>query len=216
MRERFRSGGIDHFADHEALELLLYYAIPRINTNEIAHRLIHRYGTLADVLEAPMEDLQQVKGIGQEAATFLHVVSSVVRKAKMEQSQRDMPMTSTEAAGSYLLECFAGEKTEVIYLLCIDSKGKLLHTKRLDEGGIESVEVNIRKLVECALLSKASAVILSHNHPSGVALPSGDDYSTTIEVQRALAPLGVRLLDHIIVADGDFVSMADSGYIKVL
>ncbi|WP_409967884.1 DNA repair protein RadC [Bengtsoniella intestinalis] len=216
MRERFRSGGIDHFADHEVLELMLYYAIPRINTNEIAHRLIDRYGTLADVLEAPVEDLEQVEGIGRGAATFLHLVPSVVRKAKMDQSSRELAMTSTEAAGTYLLECFAIEKVEVIYMLCIDRKGKLIACKRLGDGGMKSVDINVRKLMEYALLTGATGVILSHNHPSGVALPSEDDYIATAMVYNALDTIGVTLMDHIIVADGDFVSMADSGYLRDL
>lgn len=216
MRSRFRSGGIDHFADHEVLELLLYYAIPRIDTNEIAHRLIDRYGSLLDVLEAPVEDLEQVEGIGKAAATLLHLVPVVMRKAKLEQAQRDLAMTSTEAAGMYLLECFGGEKTEAVYMLCIDKKGKLIARKKLGVGTFNSANIDVRKLVEYALLTGAFGVILSHNHPSGVALPSQDDYIATMKVYGALDAIGVKLMDHIIVADGDFVSMADSGYLKEL
>ena len=102
----------------------------------------------------------------------------------------------------------------MIYQLCLDRKGKLLACKRLSEGGSAAAELNIRRLVENALLSSASAVILSHNHPSGIALPSREDYTTTRRVQEALATIGVELLDHIIVAEDDYVSLADSGILQ--
>ena len=131
----------------------------------------------------------------------------------MEDAAKDTILNTTEKAGAYLLEQFAGEKNEVIFQLCLDRKGKLVACKRLAEGGVSNAEIGIRKLVENTLLTSASAVILSHNHPSGVALPSQDDYITTQRVKDALATIGVPLLDHIIVADGDFVSLSDSGFL---
>ena len=213
MRARFLETGLDAFADHEALELLLYYAIPRKDTNGIAHELMSRYGTLEAVLSAPVEDLMRVEGIGEQAAVLLKLVPKVVQKARLS-ANKDTILNSTERAGSFLLERFRGEKNEVIYQLCLDKKGKLLSCRRLNEGGADSSELNLRRLVENALLASASAVILSHNHPSGIALPSTEDYVTTERVQEALRMVGVTLVDHIIVADDDFVSMADSGILK--
>ena len=120
-------------------------------------------------------------------------------------------LNSSERAGAYLLERYAGETREAVYMLCLDRKGKLLACKRLADGDASSANLNIRKVVETALLTSASAVILSHNHPSGVALPSADDEPATRQVREALSTIGVALADHIIVADQDFVSMADSG-----
>lgn len=211
MRRRFCESGLDGFADHEALELMLYYAIPRRDTNELAHRLMERYGSLAAVLAAPVEDLQRVDGIGENAAIFLKLVPAFCRKAKLSSAGQDVILNSTEKAGAYLVERFAGERNEVIYQLCLDRKGKLLSCKRLSEGGADNANLNVRRLVENALLASASAVILAHNHPSGIALPSREDYSTTRQVQEALRTVGIPLVDHIIVAEDDFVSMADSG-----
>ena len=213
MRLRYRRSGLDAFAEHEALELLLYYAIPRQDTNPIAHRLMERYGSLSAALTAPVEDLMQVEGIGESAAILLHLVPEIWKKARLEEVGRETVLNSSERAGAYLLERFADEKNEVIYQLCLDRKGKLLACKRLTEGGVASADLNIRQLVANALFTSASAVILSHNHPSGVALPSQDDYRTTDRAKEALATIGVTLADHIIVADGDFVSLADSGYL---
>ena len=212
MRQRFLKGGLEHFADHEALELLLYYAIPRRDTNPIAHALMERYGSLSAVLSAPVEDLKQVEGIGESAAVLLALAPALVRKARLAETER--VMNTAELAGVYLLERFEGEKNEVVYQLCLDRKGKLLSCKRLGEGGISSAQLDIRRLVENAILASASGVILAHNHPSGIALPSQDDYAATDSAKRALSTIGVDLLDHIIVADDDFVSMADSGYLS--
>ena len=214
MRQRFMTGGLDAFADHEFLELLLYYAIPRRDTNPIAHALMERYGSLPAVLSAPMEDLKRTEGIGESAAVLLHLVPQVCRRARLAQVGEDQVLNSSERAGAYLLECFDGESREVIYQLCLDRKGKLLACKRLGEGSVASADLDVRRLVENAILTGASAVILAHNHPSGVALPSDGDYTATMRVRAALNAIGIELADHIIVADGDFVSMADSGYLS--
>lgn len=213
MRQRFLKSGLDAFADHEALELLLYYAIPRRDTNPIAHALMERYGSLSAVLAAPVEDLKKVEGVGESAAILLKLAPQLYRKAKMSDAEQETILSSVERVGAYLLERFAGEKNEVVYQLCLDRKGKLLVCKKLGEGGVASADLDIRRLVENALLTGASSVVLAHNHPSGVALPSRDDYAATDRAKTALAVVGVALTDHIIVADGDFVSMADSGYI---
>ena len=213
MRRRFLQGGLEPFADHEALELLLYYAIPRRDTNPIAHALMERYGSLSAVLTAPVEDLKKVEGIGESAAVLLKLAPQLYRKAKLSDAEQETVLNSVERVGAYLLERFAGEKNEGVYQLCLDRKGKLLACKKLGEGGVASADLDIRRLVENALLTGASSVVLAHNHPSGVALPSQDDYAATDRAKAALAVVGVALTDHIIVADGDFVSMSDSGYL---
>lgn len=214
MRKRFENGGLEYFADHEALELLLFYAIPRRDTNPIAHALMERYGSLSAVLNAPLEDLRKVDGIGENAAVLLRLVGQMEPKARLAEADAAQPITSAEAAGRYLLERFYGVRHEEAYQLCIDRKGKLLTCKRLTEGSDSYVEMDVRRIVENALLSSASGVIIAHNHPSGIALPSADDISTTRRVKEALRTISVQLIDHIIVADGDFVSLAQSGYLE--
>ena len=211
MRRRFRETGLEGFADHEALELLLYYAIPRRDTNPIAHALMDRYDSLSAVLNAPVEDLQKVEGIGESAAVLLSLVARISRKARLADAAQETVLNSSERAGTYLLERFSGETREQVYLLCLDRKGKLLACKRLADGDVASADLNIRKVVETALLTSASAVILSHNHPSGVALPSHEDEIATIQIRDALAAVDVHLVDHIIVADDDYVSLRHEG-----
>ena len=112
------------------------------------------------------------------------------------------------------MEYFSGERNEVVYQLCLDRKGKLLTCKRLGEGGISSAPLDVRKLVENAILNNASAVILAHNHPSGVAAPSPEDFAATEQARAALATIQVPLADHIVVADRDFISFAESGFLE--
>lgn len=202
VRRRFLEGGLSGFADHEILELLLCYAIPQGDVNPLAHALMDRFGSLSGVLSAPVELLTQVKGVGERTAVLL-------RLADME---REVILNTRENVGAYLLELFSQERNEAVYQICLDGKGKLLACRRLGEGSASAVNLDMRKVVENAILHSASSVILAHNHPSGIALPSSDDQAATEQVRVALGAIGVRLEDHIIVADGDFVSFSESGF----
>ena len=206
-KDRFRDYGLRGFADHEVLELLLYYAIPRRDTNPIAHALMERYGSLSAVLTAPVEDLKKVEGIGESAAILLRLAPQIYQKAQLAEYERDMPMSSVTAVGKYLTERFIGERNEVVYQMCLDQKGKLLACKRLGEGGVTSANLDLRKMMEHVIATGASAVILAHNHPSGVAEPSDEDWAANRQARAALKTIRVPLIDHIVVADGDFVSM---------
>ena len=206
--------GLEGFADHEALELLLFYAIPRRDTNPIAHALINRYESLSKVLNAPVEELASVEGIGENAAVLIRLVSQLNQKAGLPSGKKPVVIRSTVEAGNYLVRRFAGERGETAFELCLDRKGKLLSCKRLGQGGDLSVNFDIRQLVANALLFSASSVILAHNHPSGEAAPSHSDYAATERVRAALRAVDIELADHIIVADSDYVSMRDSGCIR--
>lgn len=209
-KQQFLQHGLDGFADHEVLELLLFYAIPRRDTNETAHLLLQRFGTLRGVLTAPMEELQKVEGVGANAAALLHLIDCTVRRAETEVRE-EMILHSVESAGTFFCRLLRDERREVLYQACLDAKGKLLSYRRLSSGTTSMAPVSVREVVENALRIDASSVLLGHNHPSGVALPSEQDRQVTLQIQQALATMGIILADHIVVADGDFVSMAASG-----
>jgi len=210
-KQRFLEMGLDGMPDHKVLELVLYYAIPRRDTNETAHLLIRQFGSLQGVLEADAEELQRVPGVGRNTATLLKLMLAVKQRLQRTVPLPTFPVHSGEEAGAYFVEKMAREKREVLYLMSLDAKGKVLSSKLAATGGVNTTAVSVRQVVDMALRSGASAVILAHNHPSGVALPSRADQVMTRQLADALRPLGIRLLDHIVVADGDFVSMADSG-----
>ena len=210
-KEQFRMHGLDAFADHEVLELLLYYAIPRRDTNPVAHRLMERFGSLDGVFSATVEELEEVEGMGKNAATLLALWMPLYRRVRTKPKAKETVLNSTEQAGQYFMDLFFGMRREELYEACLDAKGKLLACCRIAEGGVDAVNISTRRLVENALKCGASAVILAHNHPSGIALPSPDDNTTTLALWDALRAVGIPLIDHIIVADEDYVSLRDNG-----
>ena len=211
LRNRFLTDGLDHFNEIQALELLLFYAIPRRDTNEIAHALLDRFKTLAQVLDAPVEELKKVPGVGENAATFLSLVSAAGRYYLVSQSRQIEILDSVAQCGAYLMPRFRGKRNETVMMVCLDAKCKVLCCREIGEGSVNSAAVPIRKLVECALAANATSVILAHNHPSGVACPSDEDRFTTMRVAEALDMVDVILVDHLVVSDEDFVSLRESG-----
>lgn len=212
MKERFLKEGLDHFSDIQVLELLLFYAIPRQDTNPIAHALLERFGSLPQVLEAPVEELEKVPGVGPSAALLLNLATAVGRYYMVQRSQNVTILNTIQACGDYLKSVFIGRRTELVYLLCLDAKCKVLCCREVAEGSVNSANVPIRRIVEMGLAANATSVILAHNHPSGIAIPSDEDVATTHRVAAALRMVDIQLVDHIVVADDDYVSMVQSGH----
>ena len=212
VRERYLKEGLDGFSEVQVLELLLFYVIPRQDTNPIAHRLIDRFGSLYQALEAPVEELEKVEGIGPNAALLLSLITAVARVYAVNRTEKQKILRTIEDCGEYLKSFFIGRRSEMVYLLCLDAKCKVLGCREIGEGSVNSANVPIRRIVETALGLNATSVVLAHNHPSGIALPSGEDVLTTHRVAAALSTVDIVLVDHIIVADDDYVSMVQSGH----
>ncbi len=214
LKERFLQDGLDNFTQVQVLELLLFYCIPRQDTNPIAHALLERFETLSQVLEAPVEELEKIPGMGRSAATFLHLMAQSSRYYQINRAMQSKVLTTIEQCGAYLCPFFIGRPNETVFLLCLDAKCKVLCCKHIGEGSINSAAVPIRRIVQTALAANASSVVLAHNHPSGLALPSREDVQTTRRLAIALDAVDVTLIDHIIVAEDDFVSLVQSGYYR--
>lgn len=210
--QRFLEEDLDNFESHNVLELLLFYAIPRKDTNELAHVLIDTFGSLKGVFDAPYEELVKVNGIGPNAAALLKLVPSLTR-TYYSSDARGMILDTSEKSGEYFLPYYIGQTEEVVRLACLDAGGKVISNQILHRGSANAAEVNIRKIVNIALRNNAMGVILAHNHPGGLPLPSEEDVATTKSIREALIPMGILLMDHIIVAGQDYVSMARSGII---
>ena len=212
MKDRFRAEGLDHFSDVQVLELLLFYCIPRKDTNPIAHGLLNAFGSLAQVMDASVEELAKVPGMGDSAATFLSLITAVGRYYQVNKAMNVEILSSIDKCGQYLIPFFYGRRNETVFLLCLDAKCKVLCCKEIGEGSVNSAAVPVRRIVEAALGVGASTVILAHNHPSGIAVPSTEDILVTGRVYSALRMVDIVLADHIVVADEDYVSMVQSGY----
>lgn len=211
--QRFLEEDLDNFEPHNVLELVLFYAIPRKDTNELAHVLMDTFGSLKGVFDAPYEELLKVGGIGPNAAALIKLVPSLTRMYYSSE-QNGVILDSSEKSGAYFLPYFIGQTEELVRLACLDASGKVICNQILHRGSVNAAEVNIRKIVNIALRNNAMGVILAHNHPGGLPLPSEEDVWTTKRIREALLPMGILLMDHIIVGDQDYVSMARSGILS--
>ena len=211
-RDQFLRCGAESFAEHELLELLLFYAVPRKDTNPIAHELINRFGSLQGVLSAPLEELMKVPDVGKNAAVLIQLIAPLYRQSLIFAADHEVILDTRERIGDYFRDIFIAHPAEVMYQLCLDAKGRKLDVSKVGEGDVGSVGLNVRRIMENALRTRAVMVVLAHNHPSGVAFPSEEDKVATSMAREALENMGVRLVDHFIVADNDYISMAESGY----
>lgn len=203
MKARLLEGS--SFADHELLELLLYYAIPRRDTNPIAHALIERFGSLRGVLEAPSAELMQTPGIGEHAAALLELLPVVAKRYYMDSAAHIRLRTPREAV-QYTINMLFGKTNEMVWLLCLDMQHNLAGKELISQGTLDRSAMYIRNVAAAAMRYNAARVILAHNHPTGSPRPSAEDVSATLEVIRALAPLEVAVSDHIIVSGQSYYS----------
>ena len=212
LKEQFLNHG-DGFHDHQLLELLLCYAIPQGDVNGLAHRLLDLFGSLAGVLDARPEALEQVPGVGEHTAVLLKLIPVLSGRYQADRAGMGTILDSTQAAGQYLRPYFSqGARYEMAYLVCLDGKYKVLGCHKLDEGTVNAAEITPRKMVEIVLAHNATAAILAHNHLSGLALPSNADLMSTQQLRAILRSVDVELLDHLIFTDDDMVSLKDSGF----
>lgn len=216
LRSRFLEEGLDGFEDHQVLELLLFQAIPRLDTNPVAHRLIQRFGSLSAVLEADPKDLASVEGVGSNAAAFLSMIPQVTRRYFMDRVRHSRKTLNTsEAAKEYLVPLMAGRPEEVFYVICLDSQLRVLYPSLISEGTVKDALVHPRRVVEEAVRHKAASVILAHNHPAGSVRPSSHDHKLTRHLVQALGAINVQVVDHIIVAGEHTYSFQREGTLPV-
>ena len=147
LRKRYMAEGLDHFTEVQVLELMLFYCIPRKDTNELAHRLLERFGSLSQVLDTRQEDLMQVEGIGENAALFLSLFPSVARYYDTNQASRVTVLKDVDECGKYLLGYFKNRINETVFLLCLDAKRKVLCCQMVGEGSV-NFPVFLPKLLE--------------------------------------------------------------------
>lgn len=212
LRKRFLKCGLDDFEPHNVLELLLFYAIPQRDTNELAHRLLQRFGSLSAVFDADFEALCQVQGVGANTAVLLKMMPDLFRRYQDEQDSAGLVLKSTEQIGEFLRPKFIGRKKEMIFLLCLNSKGQVVFADFIIEGTINSAPMYTRNILETVLRTQAVAAILAHNHPGGLAIPSNADLVATRTVSDALAAAKIKLIDHFIFAGSDYTSLRSSGF----
>lgn len=202
LRQKLAEHGLDSFLPHEALELLLTYAIPRKDTKPIAWALLKKFGSLAEVLDADEKQLREIDGIGEYAAQFLKLIRAVFKIYSLNHVQLKPSIRSPQQVIDYCKASLADKQEECLELIFLSVRNTVIGTQVVASGLLDQVAVSPRKIVECALKAQAAALILVHNHPSGDASPSKEDIALTQEVINAAALFSIRVLDHIIIGKG--------------
>lgn len=209
MRKKFLLNGFDNFEDHEILEFMLFYAIPRKDTNEIAHLLIEKFGSLDAILDAPINLLKEVSGIGESAAIFIKMISSLARTYIERKNNAKNNYKDESDLNQRIALKFIGRTEETVAIMLLDAKGKIIYDGIINKGSVNSVDIYLRKIIELITLYNASSILIAHNHPSGIAVPSQEDIETTVKLSNIFQSMNINFLDHIIVADHDFVSLKE-------
>ena len=210
VKNEFLTRGLEGWPDHRVLELLLFYAIPQGDVNPLAHELIDRFGSLAKVLDASPDELSKVPGLGEHSVALLKIIPALGGRYVAQRSGPGELVHTAYKAAELLSPCFYGAANEMVYVLCLDAKGKLLGIRKVSEGNILNSDVNIRRVAEICMALGAVYIYLAHNHTSQLAFPSAEDWQCTDVIKCALAPLGVSVVDHLIFVEGDVVSLRES------
>jgi len=216
LKERFLTEGAERFTDEDLLELLLMFGIPYKDTRLIARSLLNTYKTLDKVIDAPLEELIEFKGLGKKAVLPLKVVKEVARRYLKAKALKSICLRAPQEVYDYLRYEMKNLKKEVLKAIFLDASSKVISIETLFEGTVTETAVYPRELFLKAFNLGAVSIILVHNHPSGKLEPSSHDLSLTEKLILAGSMLHIKILDHIIIADSGYFSMAENGIIEEL
>ena len=203
IRASYSARGLDGMADHEVLELLLTYAIPRKDVNPIAHHLLNTFGSLTNVMQANAKELMRVEGVGEQTASFLRMLFDVHRRLNLQSMQTAngaVRLMTPQDACRYALALASEDRYETLRVISLDAAMTVIHADVLSVGTLRKVGFEPRRVIETALLHSARYVILTHNHPSGILVPSSDDIETAKMIQEVAAKLEIDVRDQLILA----------------
>lgn len=208
VRQRFiKSGSLDSFADHEILELVLFYAYPMKDTNELAHKFINEYGSLYELMSDTPENLMKRLNINENTAVLISMLPYVNRRYMQGSFGKGKPKIDSFSAASRLFtSLLVNERLERVYLLFLNAQKRLTKISKLNEGMVDGVFISAEGIIKESLSCNAKYAFMGHNHPGGGSEPSENDLAATRMVVDALAGVGIQLLDHIIVCSSDYLS----------
>lgn len=214
MRSRFLETGFAGFEPHQVIEMILFYTCPRKDTNELAHRLINHFGSVAGILDADVSELTAINGITENTAVLFKIITKTLPLYYNTRTE-NIVIDSTAKLKELFIPCFVGLDHEEFWVACFDNNLKLISNKMLFSGSVSASAVNTRTVVEFVIKSKSSMTAFAHNHPKGSAAPSTEDIRTTRMVNDIFKGLGITLMDHIIVGEANTVSMRESTCLSI-
>ncbi|MCD8215422.1 MAG: hypothetical protein LUC97_07270 [Clostridiales bacterium] len=210
-----KEGGLDSFADHQILEFLLFYAYPQGDTNEIAHKILNEFGgSLTALLNADADEIKRRCGVTERTAALISLVSDIAGIYVKRLNEQPKYLDTPARVRQYAVSRFIGKTSDVetFYIICLTEKNKkmaLIKDLVISSNSVNSIELSMKEVVEKVLDAKARYVILAHNHPGGNLGPSKTDLKTTSAIKNYLDPLGIKVLDHIIVSGDKCYSFAE-------
>ena len=213
LRQRFLKSGFSGFADYEVVEVLLTLAIPRSDVKQQAKALIARFGNLRGILDAPIEELRAVKGIGEVAPIAFHIIKDAATLYLQQSSEGRETITDASQLGDFWRMRIGGLQNEVFEVAYLDSAYRLVRdgVETLEEGTIDRASVYPRRVVEAALRRGAAALVLAHNHPNGNTAPTEQDKVLTRAIVLASETVHLRIVDHLIVSASNAFSFRKAG-----
>lgn len=215
LKLKFLENGIEALEPHEALELLLFYSIPQRNTNDIAHELINRFGSLTAVFDAPVKSLCEVKNISENSAVLLKLIPQLLRYYQVTPD-KSLSMDNMDFVKKYFSSLYIGVKNEEFKVCCLDNNLQIISCNTMSVGSSNEVTVTARMVAKAAFDANSQHIIISHNHPDTSPKPSKEDITLTNNLIGKLKPIGIDILDHIIVGKGDVLSMRQCGAISII
>lgn len=216
VKQKFVKYGLTPFEEHEILEMLLFFSIPQVDTNPIAHDLIKEFGSLKEVLDAPIDRLKSVKGVGENSAILINFLSSMLSKYGQLKTKQKLVLSNQNIAKKYVASLFNGVSDEQFYVICINAKSEVIGFRELNKGSETKVDVDIRQLTNFVLQKKCDRIIIAHNHPNGNPFPSDSDIGMTRKICNSCILNDIELLDHIIYSPYGVISFAEEGFIDAI
>lgn len=209
LMKRLRENGAGCFNKQELVEVLMLYSVRQKDTDEITDRLLDYFGSMSEVLEAPVMELTQIEGVSKNSAVLLSMVPQIVRRVEVDRDVR-RKIKGLDAVKAFVPKCFIGKTVEHFLLVCLDKNQKMIRYDFVSKGTVNNSTVDLRKIIHIALVTNAVFAVIAHNHPRGNDTPSRDDYKATQVISNALDKIDVKLLDHIIVSSCGSYSIADA------
>ena len=211
LKQKFTAAGIDAFHEHEVLELLLTYGIPRRDVKPPAKELLRAFGTLKGVVDAEIGDLAKVRGIGEHSAILVKLVKEVSALYLKQKAKQKSQVTCTAELLDFCRTVMGGKRDEEFCIIYLDAQNQIIEFETVQKGVVNQAVVYPRQVLESALKKKASAIILAHNHPSGHVRPSDADIRLTRTIRDTAKVLDILVHDHIIIGENRFFSFREEG-----
>lgn len=212
MRHKYIKGGIEVFAEHEIIELLLFSTVPRKNTNKMAHQILNEFGSLHALFDATPQEILRRTEVSEQTAVLFSMIPQIFKRYSYSKNDKKLNFKNSKTMGEFIKLAFIGKVYECFYIMCLDNSLNVLSHEIIQEGTLDIVQLNLRDIAEVAITNKSSYVVLAHNHPSGSQTVSREDILATSDIKYVLEKFNIEVLDHFVIANDNYISFAENNF----